>query len=145
MGIVLSITARFSNPNSSLRSFSNGGRFKSSSISLRWSSPPAFSSSDKPSSAAQAATARCRLMWPPKAWLMENSRPQMEHSCILGSPAADKRGFLWPPSAWKEGNHRLHARASCTRTTAPMTTSTRNGTAWSNRRHLESRVVSDVK
>lgn len=75
--------------------------------------------------------ALCRLMWPPKACPMENSRPQIEHSWVLGlagepcdcpsrlpSPAINL-GFLWlarwPPSAWNDGNWRLHVLHSKTR------------------------------
>ena len=74
----------------------------------------------------------CLLMWPPKAWPIANSRPQTEHSCVLGlvgepcdwesrlpcSPPINL-GFLWlarwPPSAWNDGNCRLHVLHSKTR------------------------------
>lgn len=74
----------------------------------------------------------CLLMWPPKAWPIANSRPQTEHSCVLGlggepcdwesrlpcSPPINL-GFLWlarwPPSAWNDENCRLQVLHSKTR------------------------------
>lgn len=77
----------------------------------------------------------CLLMWPPRACPIANSRPQMEHSCVLGlvgepcgdceesrldpSPPIINLGFLWlarwPPSAWNDGNCRLQVLHSKTR------------------------------
>lgn len=76
----------------------------------------------------------CRLMWPPSACPIGNSRPQMVHSCVFGfggdasswcrsSPAAVNLGFLWlarwPPSAWNDGNCLLHVLHSNTRFVSP--------------------------
>ncbi|CAL5322444.1 unnamed protein product [Camellia sinensis] len=80
--------------------------------------------------AVVAAAALCRLMWPPKACPMANSRPHIEHSWVLGlggelwviifmSPPPINLGFLWlalwPPRAWNDGNWRLQVLHSKTR------------------------------
>lgn len=123
--------------------FSEGVKFKSKHITLllfdlfttgtaRWISE----SMDKDSSGQtrfsfKAATALCRLMWPPSACPIANSSPHIEHSWVLGlggeicnfvfsftSPSVNL-GFLWlalwPPRAWKDGNWRLHVLHSKTR------------------------------
>lgn len=87
-------------------------------------SSPAFLSGLRCAKASVAA--RWRRMWPPKAWPMANSSPQMVHSCTLGlaaspwpRPSSASFGFLWlarwPPNAWNDGNCRLHVLHSKTR------------------------------
>lgn len=122
-------------PNNSFKSFSRGVKFKSKHITLvlvdRFSTGT-FASilgmEDKPSFAL------CRLICPPRACPMANSRPHIEHSCILGrlfpefwdlvrslcSWSPITLGLLWlarwPPNAWNDWNWRLHVLHSKTST-----------------------------
>lgn len=101
-----------------------GGKFRSSDARFGF-----FVSGTRPPPAL-SSSARWRRMWPPRAWPMANSVPQMAHSWVLGwagdaersacraSTAADW-ARLWlarcPPSAWNDGNCRLQVLHSKTR------------------------------
>ena len=122
-------------PNNNFKSFSKGVKFKSNSkhktlLLFDLLSTGTFESIVVVVNAS-FIIALCRLIWPPKACPIANSRPHIEHSCILGllfpkfwdffqsfCSSPDNFGLLWlarwPPKAWNDGNWRLQVLHSKT-------------------------------
>lgn len=124
-------------PNNNFKSFSKGVKFKSKHITLLlldlFSTAGTFKSFRVMGENPWLIVALCRLMCPPKACPIPNSRPQIEHSCIFGLSPAElwslvrslcsssvNLGLLWlarwPPSAWNDENWRLQVLHSKTGT-----------------------------
>ena len=123
-------------PNKTCKSFSNGVKFKSKHTTLRQLFNLFNTCTVETTGNGEKLSfmeSLCLLICPPKAWPVENSWPQMEHSWVLG--LVDKLrncacsfafspinlGFLWlvrwPPNAWNDEKQRwqvLHLKTSLT-------------------------------